>query len=197
MLFHSREQWELYSPYIATDWAIMEQLTLAMLNKYTCTCYDWVCWAHARIQKVLSEGVQLWQRYLLLFLVVVVFKLMRDTTKSGPSSAHQRNAIKMAFGWRADGDPALNAGLVALWFSRGSGPVLLRNPIASWFSRGIRTFAPSSGSAPRMEPVSSKITGWHVHQSKTLIRLIGLACILVLNLFYRGVQFSIPKETWS
>ena len=42
----------------------------------------------------------------------------------------------MAFRWRADDSPTLNAGLVALWFFRGSGPVLLRNPIFSWFSRG-------------------------------------------------------------
>ena len=27
----------------------------------------------------------------------------------------------MAFRWRADGDPTLNTGLVALWFYRGSG----------------------------------------------------------------------------
>ena len=37
-----------------------------------------------------------------------------NTTISGPSSAHQRNAIKMAFRWRADDGPTLNAGLVAL-----------------------------------------------------------------------------------
>ena len=37
-----------------------------------------------------------------------------NTTISGPSSACQRNAIIMAFRWRADDDPALNAGLKAL-----------------------------------------------------------------------------------
>ena len=36
-----------------------------------------------------------------------------NTTKSGASSAHQGNAILMSFGWRADNDPTLNAGLVA------------------------------------------------------------------------------------
>ena len=42
--------------------------------------------AHARIQNVLSEGVQLWQRF---------FSWWEDqnTTISGPSSARQRNAI--------------------------------------------------------------------------------------------------------
>ena len=37
-----------------------------------------------------------------------------NTTKSGPSSARQRSGILMAFRWRADDGPTLNAGLVAL-----------------------------------------------------------------------------------
>ena len=49
-------------------------------------------------------------------------------TISGPSTTRQRNAIKMAFRWRADDGPTLNAGLVACDL-RVSGPVLLRNPI--------------------------------------------------------------------
>ena len=53
-----------------------------------------------------------------------------NTSQNGTSSAYQRNAILMSFGWRADNDPTLNAGLVALWVSRGFGPVLLRNTIA-------------------------------------------------------------------
>ena len=36
------------------------------------------------------------------------------TTMIGPPSARQRNAIKMAFCWRADDGPTLNAGLIAL-----------------------------------------------------------------------------------
>ena len=40
------------------------------------------------------------------------------TTKSGPSSARQRNAIEMAFHWRADDGPTLNAGLEDLRFPR-------------------------------------------------------------------------------
>ena len=38
----------------------------------------------------------------------------QNTTKSGPSSSHQQNAIEMAFRWWADCDPILNAGLIAL-----------------------------------------------------------------------------------
>ena len=37
-----------------------------------------------------------------------------NTTISGPSMAHQRNAIKVAFRWWADNGPTLNAGLVAM-----------------------------------------------------------------------------------
>ena len=37
-----------------------------------------------------------------------------NTTKSEPSSARQRNAIKVTFRWRADDGPTLNASLVAL-----------------------------------------------------------------------------------
>ena len=36
-----------------------------------------------------------------------------NITISGPSSARQRNPIGMAFRWRADDGPTLNAGLVA------------------------------------------------------------------------------------
>ena len=36
-----------------------------------------------------------------------------NTTLSGPSSTHQRNAISMAFRWRADVGPTLSVGLVA------------------------------------------------------------------------------------
>ena len=42
----------------------------------------------------------------------------------------------MAFRWRADHGLSLNAGLVALWFFRGSEPVLLGNHIFLWFSGG-------------------------------------------------------------
>ena len=37
-----------------------------------------------------------------------------NTAINGPLLAHQRNAISMAFRWRADDGPPLNAGLVAL-----------------------------------------------------------------------------------
>ena len=46
---------------------------------------------HARIQEVLSEGVQVWERF--SFLLVDEGREDANTTLSGPSSAHQRNAI--------------------------------------------------------------------------------------------------------
>ena len=56
-----------------------------------------------------------------------------NSTKRGPSSARQRNVIKMAFRWRTDDGPALNAVIFqGIWisiakkhyidFSEGSGP---------------------------------------------------------------------------
>ena len=42
----------------------------------------------------------------------------------------------MAFRWQADGGPTMNAGLVNMWFYRGSGPVLLRNPYILVIFRG-------------------------------------------------------------
>ena len=37
-----------------------------------------------------------------------------NTAMNGPSSAQQRNATEMAFRWRTDDGPTLNAGSVAL-----------------------------------------------------------------------------------
>ena len=37
-----------------------------------------------------------------------------NTAINGPPSASQQNAIEMAFPWRADAGPTLNAGLVSL-----------------------------------------------------------------------------------
>ena len=60
-----------------------------------------------------------------------------NSTISGPSLTcqwkHHLNVISLACRWW----PTLNAGLVALWFFRGSGPVLLRNPIFLCFFWGV------------------------------------------------------------
>ena len=62
---------------------------------------------HAWIQKVLSEGFQLWQRF---FSLVDEGREDPNTTISGLLLARQRNAIKMAFRWRAVDGPTLTAG---------------------------------------------------------------------------------------
>ena len=103
----------------------LSQCLLVLLLK----CLKQCAWAGPEF---LSVGVQLWH----FFLSVDEERKDTDTTISKPSSACQRNAILMAFHWRVDNGLTLNAGFVLLWFSRGSGPVLLRNPTFSWFCRG-------------------------------------------------------------
>ena len=65
----------------------------------------------------------------------------------------------MSFGWRADNDPTLNAGLVALWVSRESGPVLLRNTIDLRFSKW-------RGGPDPYPPLDPLICNILIHQSK-------------------------------
>ena len=48
----------------------------------------------------------------------------------------------MVFRWRVNEGPILNAGLVALWFFRGPGPVLLRNPMFLRFFRMVVGWGP-------------------------------------------------------
>ena len=60
--------------------------------------------------------------YLFLFYFLCLVNEGREgphTDISGPSLARRRNAVYMAFRWRADDGPTLDAGLVALWFSGG------------------------------------------------------------------------------
>ena len=64
---------------------------------------------HVRIQKVLSEGSNF--NFLFLFSCFDEGRKDSNTTISGPSTARQRKAIQMAFRWRADGGPSLNASL--------------------------------------------------------------------------------------
>ena len=71
-------------------------------------------------------------------------------TISGSSSARQRNAIQIAFCRRAEAAPTLNAGLVAMSFSRGSGPVLLKNPI--FFLIFQMVWGGSGPPVPRLDP---------------------------------------------
>ena len=61
------------------------------------------------IQKVLSED-----NVVDFFFIFDEGRKDPNTTMSGRVSARQRNVIQMAFRWRADDGPTLNAVLVAL-----------------------------------------------------------------------------------
>ena len=101
---------------------------------------------------------------------------IENTTKSGPSSARQRNAIEMAYRWRADDGPTLIAGLVVCDFT-GSGPVLLRNPIFVIFRWG------GGGSTPLKPHIACK-------QSVEVLLLLT-ACIRILPLVVMCILLSV------
>ena len=67
-----------------------------------------------RIQKFLSEGVQLCQRFIFILFIVDEGREDPNTTISGSSLVRQRNAISMAFRLHADDGPTSKAGLVSL-----------------------------------------------------------------------------------
>ena len=67
----------------------------------------------------------------------------RNATKSGTLSARHQNAIPMAFRWRADNGPPLNAGLVALRFLGAKKPYVF----VILGGGGVRTPCSPSGSA--------------------------------------------------
>ena len=78
-------------------------------------------------RKFCQKGVQFWQR-LFFYLFWMRGERIQIALKAGQ---HQRH-----FRWSAKNGPTLNAGLVALWFFRGSEPVMPRNPIICDFSGG-------------------------------------------------------------
>ena len=127
---------------------------------------------------------------------------MRGETIQIPPYAGQlgqpTNAIKIAFHWRTVDGPTLNAGLVTLWFFRGSGPVLVENPIVLWFLRG------GGGSRPPVPPLdppmrkrtvspeSLLLVYWRVRKLSTPSPK-DVDCILASNIAYR----SSNKTQWS
>ena len=79
---------------------------------------------HAHIQKGFTT------------LTTLFFKMMREERIQMPLKADHHRPASETFRWRNDDSPILNAGLVALYFFRRSGAVLLRNPVALWFFCG-------------------------------------------------------------
>ena len=71
-----------------------------------------LCWMRGS-RKFCQMGLTL-RTFVVSFFLVDEVREDPTTTKSGPSSARQQNTIEMAFLWRADNSPILNAGLVAL-----------------------------------------------------------------------------------
>ena len=65
---------------------------------------------HARILKVLPEGVQLWH----LFFLIDEGRKAPNTTLSGLLLACQQNPLKKSFYWQAMDDSTWNSGLIAL-----------------------------------------------------------------------------------
>ena len=113
------------------------------------------------IQKVLSEGVQLW-RFLGLFLV--------DEGGDDPNTplkvGHHRHDSKTPFKW-VMAQHWILAWYIALWFFRGSGPVLLRNPKFLWFffSEGSRCPATPPHPPPPTTPLDPPMISlcvWHM-----------------------------------
>ena len=114
----------------------------------------------------------------------------------------------MAFRWRADDGPTLNAGLVALWYFRGSGPVLLRNPIFLWFSRGAEVGPPvplwiCACSLPLIPPMPRHEKTWlcSVRKPKTqtslCIRLAPVLFVRYSNLLQAKIQYSSTLYTFK
>ena len=94
-----------------------------------------ICWAvdqldlsqchHVQIQKVLLEGLQLWQFFLVDEGIQIPLKVF--------------NCILLGCQWW----PNFECWLGILRLFRGFWPVLLRNPIFLWFFRGVQIPCPS------------------------------------------------------
>ena len=102
---------------------------------------------------------------------------------------HHRPASEtlMAFRWRADDGLTLNAGLVALWFFRGSGPILQRVPIFLYFFRGG---GPDSLPPPPLDPhmIHNLYSKWNYQTVKILKSAMlkwanGYRCVIKEALF--------------
>ena len=76
----------------------------------------------------------------------------------------------MAFRWRANDCPSLNAGLVCFENFRGSGPVLLRNSIFLWFFRG--------GSGPPVPPLDPRLGLDNVYTYWDILKTHFIVCII-------------------
>ena len=122
-----------------------------------------------RGSRMFCWGVQLWKRFLV------------DEGRGDPNTTISGNNRPTS----VDG-PALNAGLVALWFFRGSVPIKLRNRIFLWFFKG--------GDQTPCPPLW--IRAWSgIMKRGVLLKLIGSFAWLSLPLTYQS--FNINNVYWS
>ena len=84
----------------------MSRLVLLIVHFLQCSCAD--------PESFVRGGPTLTTFFFLFFLRFDEGGRIQISLISGPSTASMRNAIKMAFRWRADDGPTLNAGFVAL-----------------------------------------------------------------------------------
>ena len=86
----------------------------------------------------------------------------------------------MAFRWRADDDPTLNAGLVVFENFRGSGPVLLRNSMFCDFSGGGWESGPPATPLDPLESSSTYFKDLCISLQKILIDEMSLSDCITL-----------------
>ena len=126
-LYDNGNCWNQFSGALIHYWR-SKDITIAVIA--ACSYCAWSL-AYADPESFV-RGVQLWQHFYFFFyfFLVCFISWWEDQNTTG----HHRPA--------SDDGTTLNAGLLALWFFRGSSPVLLRNPIFLWFFRGVQTPSP-------------------------------------------------------
>ena len=107
----------------------------------------------ARIQKVLPEGVQLWQRF---FFLMRGKRIQKKRAIIGPPAKRHLNGVSLAGRWW----PNMEFWLCSFVIFRGSTPVLIRNPLFLWFSggKGVRPPAPPPPLDPHMVDVQADLS---------------------------------------
>ena len=118
----------------------------------------WICIKHARIQKLLSER----SNFDYVFFLLDEGIDDPNATMNGPSSALQRNAIKMVYRWRADDGPTLNAGSVAFVIFQEIRTSNAKKPYNFLIFRG-RGSGPPAPPPPPSESVHNKVTRYRPH----------------------------------
>ena len=144
---------------------------------------------HARIQKVLSEGVQLWQVFL---GGEGGSKCPYKQAIIGPPARRILNGVLLADRWW----PNIECWLGSFGIFIGSGPILLENPVFFVIFRrggggGVRTPCPHSGSAHALHlhvSINALLESLSVRLSisiKMLFECLSTVCINIMPDFCR------------